>query len=239
MIIAVFVLFISFIAQAHFQDQTELLSKAQLYYQDGAYDKALEIYQQIKPQTPAILYNRGNVAYKMHNEKDAVIFWSRAAQNAQGDLLKAALSNRDVVLKKWGLRPDSRYKQWYIALSRPFNDIPLIVWQILFLIILGILCARSGVWFSTGRHKILICMSIVCLIGAGIFIHYYHRKNLSIGFVAYDNVAMYAGPDEQYQVVMPLSKGSQVVVLSERDGFSKVSYHKAIGWVVTNTLAVV
>ena len=239
MIISICMLLFSFAVQAQFQDQEQQLLKAHSYYQEGVHDKALEIYQQIKPQTPAVLYNRGNAAYKMGNEKEAVIFWSRAAQNARGDILRAAVSNRDLVLKKWGARPDSRFVQWYTTLSSPFHRVPILAWQILFLAILCILCARSGVWFSTGRYKTLISIGSICIIIGSLFIQYYHHKNLSIGFIAYDKVGMYAGPDEQYQVIMPLIKGSQVIVLSERDGFSKVRYHKAIGWVVTNTLAVV
>lgn len=214
-------------------NQEDLFKKGIDLYQAGDYQKAYDSLSLIDKKTPATWFNLACCAYKLDKKIDALIFWYKAAFYSRGALHQHSVENVKMTLKKLGLQPCSDLK------LSTFFIIPLLLWQLLFLLVL-LLCfifvprlARKRQWYMLGA-LIIIALALV----AGLSRAYYDSWYIH-ALVIKDRVSLYAGPDEQFEVLGTLPLASTVRVLERAQGWYKIDYNNQHGWAVGTTMALI
>ena len=115
--------------------------------------------------------------------------------------------------------------------------IPLLLWQLLVIALLSVLTMWGISWARKRRWYVLgVLIGLLCLAVAGLCISYYDAW-YPCAVVTKENVLLYAGPDEQFDVVGSMPEGSEVKILSKAQGWYKVRYQKQNGWAVGTTMA--
>jgi hypothetical protein len=110
----------------------------------------------------------------------------------------------------------------YGVVRSTMDIMPLIVWQLAFLLLL--------VWIF---YKNRITLSAVCLLlclGILVSVSYYERSQRWV-VIAHEDVAVYLGPGMMYPRQGSLNVLDEVRVLSERDEWCQIEKNGVIGWI--------
>ncbi|MBD3231602.1 SH3 domain-containing protein [Candidatus Dependentiae bacterium] len=211
----------------------ETILQANELYKKGDFQAAYELYKKIPDPSAQVNYNLGNCAYKLKNYGCALLYWRRA-ENELGFLNKTEVLDNIALLKKHLSSQQS--SQHFVSnlknnLIFIIRNVPLIVIQFLFLIVWIFLFIYIRYLYKK-RHKILITFLfiIIATLGALLVIKY-NLENKIYGVVVSQKAILFSGPSKNFPILGSISQASEVEIQKSSDGFYKIKFNKAFGWV--------
>ena len=217
--------------------QEELFLRANKYYEQRDFDKALTTYQSIENKGRAVWHNMGNCCYHLADYPQTLVCWKRACNGATYDECCALTDNEALLAQTLGKSTrHSWWYNWYRFIANRVAGFSLFVLQLLFLFVWYLLFFLM----RKQRKKIIVksIFALSLLMGLCVGVKY-REMSASIAIVQHENVPVFAGPDKDYHVLANLDVTDQVIVQEERPGWYKIRYQSGIGWVVAEAIQVV
>ncbi len=208
----------------------EVFREACECYAQQKYSQASQLYEKITDKSPEIWFNMGNCAYKNSNYLDALIFWNRAQKLGSADVIAASTRNIPHAQEKLTLSPQKA------ATRLPYN--PLLL-QILFFCTFSVFLI-SNRWLWKTKKFILLAALSVSLLAVGIMSYsaYKHATTLQ-GIITREDAALYAGPHTGYHQLGTLSQGIMVTIMSQKQGWKKITRDGMSGWIENDKIEVI
>lgn len=206
--------FLCMVFTAPAQTPEHMFSHANAAYQKNEFAFALTEYEQIPDKGPAVWYNMGNCAFKLHDEIKAFLYWQRAYKTADTDLKKNITANMA-----------------RLTITRaPLSPLPSPrLMQILFFCIFGIFLI-VGYFLIRARAWIFLALSVAVLVSAARIT--YHVAYISrAAVVMSDNTPLRAGPGHEYHQLGTVGAGMMVTVLQQKHGWSQIIQDGTKGWI--------
>lgn len=231
----------SFINVACAVDPQQVCAQANALYGKKEYVRARELYESIEPQSNSIvLYNIANCMYKQGDYMQAYIYWQRASQNAQAAIQADIAYNIAIVQEKIGVEPQQEIGV-FAALKKNIAALPLLVLQLLFLCVWFMLTFYFIKMSIRGKkYKFVMgCLVLASGILVGTLMINYQSSTQRTAFVMHNEAMLFAGPHARYHQLSELKKTSRVTVMQVREGWAKVEHKNQVGWVATDSIAIV
>lgn len=240
--------------------QQETFLQANKLYENKEYKAALDLYNSIEKKGVATWYNMGNCAFKLGDFGIARAYWQCAQRGANKNELDAILSNISVVNEKIGIsETESSWHRTLKLLLNRINYFSLLFLQLLFLFSWFLLVRQCyltvnhgsleinnrGFFFikNVNHGKKYRTLSLIFLLVCNlIFIFALYLKYNEIqykGIVMKENVAIFAGPNEQFHVLNTLPIASEVTIIESQKQWCKVQHSKGCGWILSDSITVI
>lgn len=207
--------------------QDEAYHKANKALKTGQYQEALEGYESLTPQGPAVLYNRGIALYHLQRYGKALAAWSKAEQHASPGLLKKIQYNKSEAYSKLDLTAPAAWRSTVLMIQSYFS---LFLLQVFFLI------TWLGWWFASYIHitvikkyrifLLLISIFCGCLLACKYWVQQYKQAVIVVS-----GAKLFTGPNVEFDTVTEIKEGEPVLVVQEEDPWYKVNYHNTHGWI--------
>jgi tetratricopeptide (TPR) repeat protein len=213
------------------------IDEANMFYKNGDYQKALEIYKKYEEETnPYILYNIGNCYYKLNNQPYALAYYIKAfnlnsrVSNIRENMIKVASENGEELFS------EDIPKIIYLVYYWLNKDEILSIFELFFIILTILIIYR----LQTKKHEldpyIIITITLMAIFG----LWYILRKNSLFykSAVTLNETDLYSGPKETFTQIATIPRSRVVEVLSENDGFIEVGIVKenTKGWVKSESI---
>lgn len=229
------------------QSADSLFVEANKLYQQEAYERALEIYEQIEAQqivSSDLFYNIGNVNYKLNKVAPAIYYYEKALQlnpsheDASFNLgfaQRMALDNIEPLPKTFL----QKFRD-AIILKLTYN---LWAWVgVILLFLFAVLFLMYHFAYSSARKRLYFVSSLVSVFLALVSIafayrnyHYVLNTNYAIVFVQQADVK--TAPTNSSAVNFELHEGTKVQVLESLDNWNKIKIADGKeGWILTNAI---
>ena len=206
----------------------ELFLKGNKAYRAGAYQEALDHYEQIAQKGDAVWHNMGNCYAQLKRPVDACVCWQRAQQHAVYDDYCTLHTQIAAVDQE----SDTMNQSWLFWVRAHTASYSLLIVQLITLLI----------WFSLfiAIKKRLHWFAIVTLMILSIFFIW-----LSIDkqgqwcrnyAVASEEIPVYVGPNMAYHQQGVVRPAHVVSITAEREGWYKIAYKELAGWVQADKL---
>jgi tetratricopeptide (TPR) repeat protein len=221
----------------------DFFEQANALYKQNKYEEALTIYKKISNAGAVVYYNMGNCAYKLNNYGYALAYWRRAERN--WDLRRGfelldnikLLKNKVSALKKESEEKHKNdvilqeVKNFKLTLDFLINSIPLILFQIVFLIawIMSFIFIRN--LFKAKRKAVIVMLFTTIAIFGLILVIKYNFEIKQHGVVVSKNASLLSGPGQNYQVLSFVNEASEVIIEKSVDDFFKVKIDGQTGWI--------
>lgn len=215
----------------HSMSNQEIFLRGNKAYQTGAYDDALQWYEQITKKGDAVWHNMGNCCYHLNRFVDARVYWQRAQQHAAyADYctLQTQLAVLDAQLGDEVQAPAS-WLFWIRSHTASYSllMIQLITLALWFLVCIAII--KRMHWFM-----ILILLSLsICGIWLSIDMQRQRTGNYA---VTMQEVPFYVGPNNSYHQQGIIKQAHTVTITDKREGWYKIAYKGLAGWVQADKL---
>lgn len=211
-------------------DEEIFLRGNQLYNQEK-YADAFATYQRIGKKNNAVWYNMGNCFYLLQNYQNAYAFWRKAAKSCSTNQYDMAMANIRTAEQRLGKKRTFVEKIWFTIDGWQ----PLIM-QLTFLFFWCILFWRAPVWYQK-RKKILLSMLVLCLSVAGVALGLkYYQMQRTLGIIIHDQVSVFIGPNNEYQVIDRLTSGTEVAIVEQRERWIKIKNKQTKGWIARENI---
>jgi tetratricopeptide (TPR) repeat protein len=208
----------------------ELFLQANQCYARKEFKDAENLYKKIPQKSAAIWYNMGNCAYKNGKDLEALLYWKRAKKMSNSTIASDCTYNCALVSNKLNISAQSNTKM-------PF--IPALPLQILFFCTFSVFLVINRRLWRAKRFALLVSLGIV-VAGCGmITVASYRNSTNTYALIMHDESTMYAGPDAGYHEVCPLPKGTEVVMLTQKNGWAKVAWSGYNGWIKDNKIEII
>lgn len=226
----------------------ETMVRANQLYDNGRFDQARQIYQQLADQDfsqSELLYNLGNANYKQGDLGFAILNYERAARLAPRDAdIRANLEfARGQTIDQLETGPASPIDQWlrYNISMVTLNELSLITLVLFWLMIgLVILYRHSRTEKARARRQfVLVIVAVLFALNAfTLGSRLYMQTNNPQAIVVAESMDLYSGPGEEFLTEFTLNSGTKVNLLETRGQWSRISLpgEQAQGW--TNAGAV-
>lgn len=223
--------------------------QANQYFQEKKYDSALQLYESCmegQMDVPDLYYNAGCAAFESRHIGKAVYYFKKALLLAEwrglptGDILH----NLHLAEQQVKNRPESLPSLFFVDLWLQFvHSLSLNAWAWLLLASIWLLSlifilrqsqkGQQKLWEYAFRAAVVWLILLV-----GITFSAYrstHPRGEAVCIVPETN--LYAAPDSQSQVLMPLSGGVSCVVIDTAGSWSKIQLSNQVtGWVPSSTI---
>ncbi len=221
-------------------EAAELYNKAGTSYQNGQFQEALIIYEQLIGNgitNPDLYYNASNAAYRSESLGKAILYLERA--------LKLAPSDPDAIANLTYLNSIKKDKEplndniILAFLSRRYDEInvnSLALWSgISFAVamLLATMILFLNDWKKTTLIGFLIFSAIVFILSTGLFIHKIQRRATVIeAIIMKDEAKAYSGPDEENTHIFTINEGTKVVIERYQGSWNLIRLKSgAGGWI--------
>lgn len=205
----------------------EAYHKANKALKTGQYQDALEEYESLTPQGPAILYNMGIALYHLQQYGKALAAWSKAELHAGPGLLKKIQYNKNKAYQKLDLADPAGWRETLWTIQSYFS---LFLLQVLFLVAwLGWCFARYIRITVIKKYRVLLFLISICcagLLGIKYWVQEYKRA-----VVVISQAKLFTGPNVEFDIVAEIKEGEPVLVVQKEDTWYKVNYHNVHGWI--------
>ena len=218
----------------------ELFLRANKYYAEKDYDKALETYDMIEKKGSAVLYNMGNCYYHQLNYPYALVYWSRAEIGANQYEYSRIQHNKELALKALGKQKELAWWQRTVEfLQSKLPCVSLLILQLLFLlcwvvVILGL--GKKPTGSKKVVHRLISLCTLVCAI---ILSLHYVQHDVSSAIIVKKDGKLFAGPDKSFHVLSAVVYADSARVKETRAGWHKIQYADMIGWVESDVIQII
>ncbi len=212
------------------------------FYKKNEFEKALELYHQLENvgvQSPELIYNLGNVQYKLKNIPYAIVYYERYLklygydEDVQHNLLLAKTHLIDKTEESSELIPT----QWNKGIVQAFTEKKWAKISILLSILFSIalfLMFRSFTSLAKKRYYRLSLILFCCLVLSLLF--GYQRKKLMLsqdwGVVISPTVSAYSSPTEKGAALFIIHEGLKVKIESTENNWAKIRLpDQKVGWI--------
>lgn len=226
----------AFLVQAN--DQEELIAHAHQEYAAKNYKKAYEQYNQVANKGPAVWYNLGNCAFRLEQYGDAFVFWQRARRNAPLALQKWCTYNSNYVQEKLGVArtTQSPVEKIVDLLAAAVTVIPLIFWQLIFLILWYVIWFYCRSWYCNKRFALIAtAVSVLSLVLGALVVSY---KKETATYICVGNTAaqVYAVPGKEFDVVGAVPPHTLFAIRQQEGGWYKIHTPALAGWLAQESV---
>ena len=210
----------------------ELYHKANKLLKTEQYQDALELYESLTPQGPVTYYNTGIALYHLQQYAQALSVWEKSEQHASAKLLKKIQYNKNKAYKKLGLEYKEDWRSFFMMLQ---SYCSLLILQILFLVTWFGFFGTGYIRFTYNKRVRLFLLLISLLCGLLLAIKYWVYES-QWAIVITPQTKMFAGPNKEFDTLAELKEGERVKVVQKEDSWYKIKYHKAYGWIESDTV---
>lgn len=210
----------------------EIFLRGNKAYQEGAYQEALEYYNQIANKGNAVWHNMGNCCYKLQRPVDACVYWQRARKYAACDdycALDTQLALLDVEVCEGKKSILDSLIFWLRAHTASYS---LLLIQLLTLLIWFSLCLGLRRRMHWGIN-LLLCIMSCFLIWLSIDMQMQRCRNYA---VTIEETPVFVGPNTAYHQQGVVTQAHTVNIMNEREGWYKIAYKGLAGWVQADKL---
>lgn len=218
------------------RDVQETFLRANKLYQDGDYQKALDLYDSIAHKGSATWYNMGNCLFNMNKQVEAIVCWKKAQRNATAQKFDDLEKNIAVACKILG--KDSNIGSYSSFAESFLNRFSLYSFQLLFLALWFLFFVFLRVLKNHRRFLLFLFFPINVVLGLAIF-EKYNANVYPLAIVIKPSASLFAGPDKEYHVVGKVTMIDKVKVLERRDDWCKVQAKRLAGWALADTIEII
>jgi hypothetical protein len=217
---------------AHSMSNQEIFLRGNKEYQAGAYEDALQWYEQIAHKGDAVWHNMGNCCYHLNKFVDARLYWERARKHASYDDYGALQTQLAILDAQLGDEAPQETASWIIWIRSHTASYSLIMIQIITLIIWFIFCIAAYRRMHWMRLIILLAISIF---GIWLSIDMQHQRSGNYAVTA-EEIPLYVGPNSSYDQQGVIKQAHTVTITDKREGWYKIAYKGLAGWVQADKL---
>jgi tetratricopeptide (TPR) repeat protein len=219
-------------------------------YQNGDYQKAIQLYQQILESgvtNGAALYNLGNAYFKDNQLGRAILFYERAKRLLPRDrdvAANLALANQ-LTLDK--ITTD-RGALWIRGLTWPSRTLNIseLTWITFGLYLMTAALVAAVIWTRKigFRKKILVASLIagvlLVVVGASLLGNIYQQRKVPKAIVLTPVQEARSGPGQEYTKIFTVHEGTKVRIRQEREGWYLISLPNGLGgWIPGNAVEII
>jgi len=230
--IKIFSIFFVISCSANEVNSTHIFEKANQFYKDGKFERAIELYKKIPNKSAYVNYNLGNCSYKLSDYGNALLYWRRAERNwgffNRSELLENIMLLKQTVLELNGItvkKPNS-VTLFFIKLknlvSSWIRTMPLFILQFLFLLLwLFLFTYLRFLYKKRKKYAIVTLFSLIAFFGIILVVRYSFESKI-YGVVIEKQVPILSGPGETFQKIMQLYQAQEVVIKKESGDYYKI-----------------
>ncbi len=207
----------------------KLFEKAQHYYQNGEYQRALQTYEQITDKNAAVWNNMANAAYNSGDTLHAQLYWLRAQKNSSLSIHNLVKHNQRVAHVPCNF---SYMQQFYTSCSPLF-------FQILFFCLFSVFFIIVARYVRQKKYSLLCVVSILSMASGTVSYQIYREQKNNYGLIMPDLAAVYIGPETLYHPLGQIAQGTSVFICKKKNGWAQVAWDKKIGWVSTSDIEII
>ena len=242
-LLSLFLLLIAFSPlQAKSLLDRETMVRANQLYENGRFNQASQIYQQLADQgfsQSELLYNLGNAHYKQGDLGWAILNYERAARLSprDGDIQANLDFSRAQTIDQLETEPASPLDQWlkFNVSMVTLNELSLITLGS-FWLMLGLIILYRHSHSDKIRSRLQLALIVVTLsfainaftLGSRLYV----EATSPQAIVVAENMDLYSGPGEDYLTEFTLHSGTQVNLLETRGQWARISLpgEQSQGW---------
>jgi tetratricopeptide (TPR) repeat protein len=217
---------------AHAMSNQEIFLRGNKEYQSGAYQDALEWYEQIAHKGDAVWHNMGNCCYHLNRFVDARVYWERARKHASYDdycTLQTQLAALDAQLEDEELVQPAAWILWIRSHTASYSLIMIQIITLIFWFVFCIAAIKRMHWLPL---LILLAISVF-----GIWLSMDMQRQRSGNYaVTAEEIPLYVGPNSSYDQQGVIKQAHTVSITDKRDGWYKIAYKGLAGWVQADKL---
>lgn len=224
----------------------EDFDKANAFYRDKEYDKAIELYKGIAEQgieSGALYFNLGNAYFKNGDLGHAILYYLKAKRLAPGDddivnNLEFAQQFTSIQMEGVQLNPINSFFESIVA---PYR-LSSLAWiaSAFFILFMIALIVRYGLGFRTSMVRAGIVVTLVLLVSSAFITTFKYRHDYLTqrAVLVADETPVRSGPSEEMDVELEGAPGLVVEILSESGDYYNVLFeNKRRGWIKKDLVA--
>lgn len=234
-------------AESKAQKPKELFEQANLYYNEGVYDTAIILYENILDKdlvSSALLYNLGNAYYKSGNYPMAILNYEKALKiNPNDEEIKANLDMANLfITDKIEAVPQVFLKTWWNNISNWFSTNQ---WSVISLVFFGLTLSLIFLYLTTRTGWIKKTSFFGSILGILLFVcsitisaqKYNDAYQYEDGIIISSTITIKSSPSTTSVDLFVLHEGTKVKVLDHIDGWEKIKIANGnIGWLPSSSL---
>lgn len=217
------------------ESNQEKFLRANLLYNQGVFDKALEKYSSI-PDSMEKWFNLGNCFYKLGYYAQAMALYKKAAKLAYS---YKDYENINFNIQKTKEKLGTNGSDLNYSLMQYVRLLPMIYLQVFFLFIWYITFLLFRKLVNKKAYLRLFCLILISLITLGLIIDRYVEQNKKMGIIISGDNLIYAGPDKNYHIIGKLNLSDEVYIKKQVSGWMQISNSTLKGWVPANFIFIV
>ncbi len=245
-------LFIAFICTQTVKSQTneELFARANAHYANDEHEQAAELYRQILDNgfsSAELLYNLGNVYFRMDKIPSAILYYERALRMSPNDRdieFNLKIANLRIV-DKFEPVPKLFFVEWYEFIQGYLNSstwawvILIFFWLAFIFLVLFIISQTPAV------KKLLFLFVVVSFLGALVSFlitnhTYYKEKNVELGIIFATSIYVKSAPDDNSVDLFILHEGTKVEITDRLETWAEILLANGNkGWVPAGILEII
>lgn len=208
------------------------------YFAQQRWKDALSAYKKSEFPTTTTLERMGTCAAHLNRHADAVLYWRRAQRHsAWGRYLYFGRMVAGAQVMAGATRVTHPVVS---AVRNGLCSVPMILWQLLLLILWGLLLWRGKQMWQQGQIVVLSLIVGSMLIIVSITYYCYTERTIERAVIT-ESATLRTGPGERYAQLTTLTPASEVVVQVRHAGGSSGPYYKVTtgahrGWVSQKSL---
>lgn len=229
------------------QSENELFTKANAFYKEGAYQKAIELYEQIEASNKVsseLYYNLGNCYYKLNKVAPTIYNYEKALQlnPINEDALNNLVFAKRLTLDRIEELPKTvlqRFSKNYLQ-KISYNGWAMIA--ILFSFLASILFLAFYFANISSRKRLFFVASMFSflLLAVTLFVaynqHIISKKNVQ-AIVFTSEVSVQSEPTKNADEVFTLHEGTKVKIIDSVDDWNKIQLADGkIGWLLSSNV---
>lgn len=207
----------------------KLFDKAQQYYHNGDYQRALQTYEQIPAKNAAVWNNMANAAYNTGDSLHAQLYWLRAQKNSSGSIYNLVRHNQTIA----HVPCNFSYMQQLQASFYP------LFFQILFFCLFSVFFIIVARYMRQKKYALLCILSILSMASGTVTYQIYREQKNKYGLIMPDLAAVYIGPETSYHPLGQIAQGTHVLLCDKKNGWAQVAWDKKIGWISTSDIEII
>ncbi len=210
-------------------------------YNEGLYDSALQVYQQVAAQkvhSAQLYYNMGNAYYKNNDIPSAILYYEKAKKLTPGD--ENIRYNLDVansmIVDKIEKVPELFYKEWWNYFYNMFNAD---IWTMIALGLLAVLVSLITWFVLTGSRSnkqlsfylgLLFLFFTIAAFGLASQKYYYSKEHKE-AIVFTPSITVKSSPTKSAVDLFVIHEGTKVKLLDHVSGWVEIRIPDgSIGW---------
>lgn len=228
----------------------ELFQKANQYYKEKKFSKAITTYNELINKgivNSDIYYNLGNAYFKNAQVAEAILFYERALKlNPDDEDIKFNLKIANLkIVDKINPVPKLFFIEWYESAYKTFSSetwaklLVITIWSFFSLLLIYFLVynitIRKIAFFSSLFSLILIILFTIFAAE-----QYSNENSKNEAIILSPTVYVKNSPDEKSTDLFILHQGTKVKILDKVDTWNKIKIEDGnIGWIPVSTIEII